>query len=218
MTDISTEAIPTIPFKGADSDEPPIVEPPRLQPAPLRLLTFDIEVETPIEDWEAAREGQNGLSSMVIYDTATTRYHLYDRRTLDVAVEHLETADMLVSFNGIGFDLPIIGAVSGHDMSKVVGIQHYDILLYAWEAVGGRQIGFRLAQIAERTLGFGKNSGKTAPLLVSEGRFAELYDYNLQDVWLTRKLFNHILDYGWIKDISDDILTMRKPEGVIQHA
>ncbi len=105
--------------------------------------------------------------------------------------------------------------------SGVVGIpsawKNYDILLKyikgrfgynnieeAMGRLGDRAIhdgSFSLDGIAEDTFGLHKSgTGAHAPVLYHEEKYAELLAYNLQDVWLTKKLFEFIQEYGFVVD------------------
>jgi len=55
--------------------------------------------------------------------------------------------------------------------------------------------------LAEGTFGLHKSgTGAHAPVLYQEGKYAELFAYNLQDVRLTKKLFEFIKEYGFVVD------------------
>jgi len=161
----------------------------------MHIIVWDLEIEKPIKDndWEAAKRGENGISSVVLFDSSTERYHLYDYHTLDSCGQHLNSADLIVGFNSVEFDAPCFSGCTGQ---SIVPVQ-FDILQAVWTALGKREKGWRLGQICERTIGEGKiKNGASAPRLYAEGRFGELFDYNLHDVYLTRKLYNHIVKFG----------------------
>lgn len=160
----------------------------------MSVICYDLEIaEEVVGDWAAARRGEKGVSSIVLWDSSTERYHLYDDYTLDAAADHLNSADLLVSFNGREFDRPCFEGFTGHKIEP----KEFDILQAIWSALGRPQKGWRLDNVAERTLGLRKNgNGVSAPKLYQDGRFGELFDYNLNDVFLTRKLYNHIVTYG----------------------
>jgi len=163
----------------------------------MSIIIYDLEIATPIkdDDWGAAKRGENGISSLVLYDSSSERYHLYDPHTIERAVDHLNTADLLVSFNGVEFDTPCLQGYTG----MVVEPAQFDILQAIWQALGKRSKGWKLGAVCERTLKLNKSgTGESAPKLYAEGRFGELFDYNLNDVYLTRKLYNHIVDFGTV--------------------
>jgi hypothetical protein len=161
----------------------------------MHIIVWDLEIAKPIKnnDWNAAKRGENGISSLVLYDNDTERYHLYDDYTLDACAEHLNSADLLVGFNSAEFDAPCFSGYTGIPLEP----PHYDILQAIWETLGTRKSGYKLGQLCERMFNEGKSgNGESAPRLYAEGRMGELFDYNLNDVYLTRKLFNHIVDTG----------------------
>jgi hypothetical protein len=183
---------------------------------PPRVLTVDVEIMTPVEEnpngWDGARRGECGISSAVVFDTASGRYHLYDAHSVDRLCDHLEAGDLLVSFNGKGFDLPCIEGVAARWLTVA---QHFDILEAIWQALGSRQKGYGLDPVCERTLGLRKSgSGARAPELARQARWADLFDYNLNDVWMTRELYNHVLKCGTIVDVNGDELALDIPLGM----
>lgn len=168
----------------------------------MHIIVWDLEIATPIKnnDWEAAKRGENGISSLVCYDNVSERYHLYDDFTFPQCVEHLNSADLLVGFNSLEFDTPCFQGYTGCTLVP----PQFDILQAVWQALGSRKSGWKLDAIAQRTINEGKSgTGESAPKLYAEGRFGELFDYNLNDVYITRKLYNHIVSFG----------TLTRPDG-----
>jgi hypothetical protein len=180
----------------------------------MGVVTFDIEIEKMVEDlpggWEDAKRGLAGVASGVAYDSASGRYHLYDGHTLDSLGDHLEDADLVVSFNGRGFDVPALSGVLGRRLHLP---RHYDLLKEIWDVAGRFYKGWKLHDVCMRTLGVGKTGhGEHAPVLAQQGRWAELFDYNLHDVWLTRELYNHVLKHGFVVDPDGEALELEAPE------
>lgn len=180
------------------------------------FVVFDLEIAKPVvpgtkgKDWSDARLGKLGISVVCVWDSTTDRYRFYDEGTLDDCRAHLEAARTVVSFNGADFDIPCLSGVLG---VHVRPRSHYDILQEVWSALGPKQKGYGLGPISERTLGRSKSgSGERAPDLFKAGRFSELYTYCMDDVALTRDLFLHIMETGYIIDTSGDKLCLRTPE------
>lgn len=163
----------------------------------MALVIMDLEVETPVLDWDAARRGENGVSVMCISDYETGVYTFYGGDSLENGAAHLEDADCIVTFNGKGFDIPCLEGVLGRSM-RLQG--HYDILREVWDAMGDQVFkGTGLGPTCERTLGFGKiGNGERAPELFQKGKFPELYSYCWHDVYLTSMLFSHIIENGFV--------------------
>ncbi len=177
-----------------------------------KILCWDLEIKTPVSDteggWEAARNGDCGISALVVSDSDTRRFHLYDEHTLDEAVDHLNSADLLVGFNTLEFDARVLWGVTG----RYITIPQYDILSEIWNTIGVRTKGFKLNEIALATLNLEKSGkGDFAPTLVAQGRYAELFDYCLNDVHLVRELYNHIQDLGWIRGAGGRQIELDRP-------
>jgi DEAD/DEAH box helicase domain-containing protein len=174
----------------------------------VKIVVYDIEIAIPIEElkhgWEDAKKGKAGLASVVCYDSTSRRYHLYDKYTFDVCFDHLASADLLVGFNNIEFDTPALEGTLG----KKLLVPQYDIIQAIRKANGTPFVkGYKLGQITERTLGLAKSgSGESAPHLYREGRIGELLDYNLNDVFLTKELYNHIVEHNSIIGVGGEPL------------
>ena len=174
---------------------------------------FDCEIAESVKndaDWVNARNGKLGCSCCVIRNSETSRPHLFDKHNLIDVPLWLEGCDIVVSFNGTGFDIPLLEGVLG---TSIKPNAHYDILTHIWNALGGkRQKGYGLGVVCERTLGIGKSgNGADAPQLMRAGKWAELFDYCIHDVNLTRELYNHIVDCGWIIDTDGEKLHLEQP-------
>lgn len=158
----------------------------------MRILFWDLELLKPLEEnggWAGARAGLCGISVLCIYDSSTRRYYLYDQNQLDEAIEHLNEADLLVGFNTIEFDTTVAQAVTG----RYLTVSQFDFLQAIWDAVGFRQKGWKLEQVAERTLGLHKaSSGKFATQMAHDGEWGKLFTYCLWDVMLLVDLWNHL--------------------------
>lgn len=177
----------------------------------MRVIVFDIEIKTPIvnNNWDAALRGDCGVSAVVLYDSSTLRYHIYGEESLVECVDHLNSADLLVSFNGKNFDIPVLQAMT----DLIIYPDHYDILDEIWKALGGvKHKGWNLGKVCPRTLGLEKtDTGDHAPTLVQKQHWATLFDYCLNDVHLTRMLYNHIAEMGYVVDPDGGLLHMGIP-------
>lgn len=181
----------------------------------MRVIVFDIEIAKRVEDvpggWNAARQGECGVSCVCLYDNQTNRYHVYDQHTIQQCIDHLNTADLLVSFNGIGFDIP---ALEGYAGAAITVENHYDILAEIWKAAGRKVKGYRLGDVGQRTVGLEKSdTGTHAPELYARGRWGELVDYCINDVHLTKELFNHIVEHGFVISPDEEEFFIEKPAG-----
>ncbi len=179
----------------------------------MRIIVFDIEIAKRVEDvprgWAAAREGECGVSCVCLWDSETDRYHVYDQHTIYKCIDHLCQADILVSFNGIGFDIPALEGYAGVTISVD---QHYDILAEIFKSAGKKVKGFKLGEVGPRTVGLDKiDTGEHAPTLYEEGRWGELIDYCINDVHMTKELFYHIAETGYVIDQEGEQFEVRRP-------
>jgi DEAD/DEAH box helicase domain-containing protein len=179
----------------------------------LRTVVFDLETKRLADDvggWAKLKAGAGGISVLILWDSFTGRYHIYDEHTLEAAAEHLESADVVLSFNGEQFDRAVIEGLLGR---RICLKQHYDLLLMIWDALPCRQKGNTLGEVGERTLN-SKKTGESilAPALFDQKRFAELHDYCLADVDLTLRLFRYVQQHGGIVGIDGSLLPLSLPD------
>ena len=132
---------------------------------------------------------------------------------MEKAADLLESCPHLVTFNGIGFDIPVIEGILDR---KIPLSYHFDLLSLIWEALNDKRAskrGYTLNDVAHRTLGRGKRgSGTHAPALAEDGHFGELFEYCLQDVLLTRELAQFVQQHGGIIDVNGEVLPLPVPE------
>lgn len=157
-----------------------------------------------------ARRGELGISVVCTYSFTEDSYKFWDDHNLEDLPDYLLSHDVLVSFNGIGFDIPCL---SGYMAQGIPLNGHYDILAEIWNAVEESQRyqkGWGLGPTCERTLGLSKTGkGDACHELVAAGRWAELYSYCLNDVALTKKLFQHIMATGYVISPDGDRFCVR---------
>lgn len=178
----------------------------------MKIIYFDIEIAVPIEDlpggWNDAREGEAGVSCVCLFDTETGRYHVYDEYTIQKCIDHLNSADLIVSFNGKGFDVPALEGYTGCEIFP----DHYDILDEIWKATGKKVKGYRLGEVCLRTCGLEKtDTGEHAPVLYQQNRYGELIDYCINDVHITKGLFEWILKNGYVLSPDGEELLLDRP-------
>lgn len=188
--------------------------PPR--PSSSRLIVWDLEIAIPVEEvpggWDAVRRGGAGVSCICLYDTASDRYHCYDAFTLPEAIDHLNEADLLIGFNTISFDTPIMESLTDATLMP----PQFDILNEIWSVLPTRTKGYKLAQLCDR-LGLGTKSrtGASAPDLYRTGQFGRLIDYCMNDVALTRRLANFMEREGHVLTPDGEPLHVSGPGMVI---
>ena len=106
----------------------------------------------------------------------------------------LETADVVVGFNIDGFDMPTMVNYYSGDIAQIPTL---DVMGRIKDSVGHR-IG--LDAVAKETLGIGKSGdGLDAIKYYRNGQFDKLRDYCLQDVVVTRDVYDYGLAKGKVK-------------------
>lgn len=162
-----------------------------------KIVIFDIEtrLSPDVTGWEAARKGQAGISAIVLYDSTTNWLYMYDDHSIDEAIHHLESADLVISYNGDSFDIP---AIEGYAHKTIRFKRHWDMYSAFKRALGKSKIkGIGLGPTAERTIGLSKSGhGSDAPALAAAGRFGDLFRYCASDVFVLKSLLEYIIEHG----------------------
>ena len=107
---------------------------------------------------------------------------------------------MLIGFNSSSFDIPLLNRYYPGDLSHLHSLD----LLFEVQKVLGRRI--RLQSLAEATLGRGKSGdGLKAGEWWKEGKKDKVAEYCIEDVRLTRELYDYALEHSMLKykDLTD---------------
>lgn len=147
-------------------------------------FTFD-DVSSHIPDFE--------ISVVGVYSYADDAYRAYEEREFPALAEILRRAHLLIGFSSKRFDLPILQKYFNFNLSSIA---HYDIL-EAIEKSFGRRVG--LGILAHANLGVGKSAhGLQAVEYWKNGEIQKLKDYCLQDVKITKDLYELIKNQGFL--------------------
>ena len=139
-----------------------------------------------------------GISVIGAFDSKESRYRVFCEDNFDEFFDLVSQRDLAVSFNGIGFDNKVLDLrITGKCMSELC--EQYDILReiwisaklnpdkFYWRTHGG----YGLDDMAEANgLGSKSGHGALAPVQWQRGETGTVIDYCLQDVHLTRDLFD----------------------------
>lgn len=188
----------------------------------MNVTVFDIETRLGPEDlsddretgWDLLRQGAGGISAIAIYDYKQEFNYTYDDKSIETAALHLESSDAVIGYYTEKFDIPCFEGVLGRKLRLK---QHFDLYLEIVKAnasrgIIGRKGEFTLDAVCRRTFGEGKNGhGSHVKQLLAEGRYGELFNYCAHDVYLTKKLFDSILNHGGIQNINNGFLPVPIP-------
>ena len=160
----------------------------------MRAITFDIESVSDSVVRGHIDVNEQELTVIAIHDSDTGEYSSYFREELPKLWPILERADMLIGFNSDSFDIPLLNRYYPGDLSHIRSLD----LMSEVQKVLGRRI--RLQSLAEATLGRGKTGeGSKAGEWWKEGKKDEVAKYCIEDVRLTRDLYNYALEHGILK-------------------
>jgi len=129
-----------------------------------------------------------------IHDSETGEYSSYLAPELPKLWPVIEKADMLIGFNSDTFDIPLLNRYYPGDLTK---IRSLDLLAEVHKALGRR---IRLQSLAEATLKKGKKGdGLQAGVWWEEGLYDKVREYCIEDVRLTRELYDYARANGHLK-------------------
>lgn len=171
----------------------------------MNYIVFDIETRTASPGFGENAVKTLEVSVVGIYDSSDDTYTSYIQEELSKLWPRIEKTEALIGFNSNSFDIPILNKYYPGDLTHIKSI---DLLVSVQESLGRR---LRLQTIAEATLGASKSShGLQAVEWWQQGRVDEIREYCLQDVKLTKEIFDYALahkklkykDLNQIKEIS----------------
>src|SRR3989338_3993626 len=148
-------------------------------------LIFDVETQYTFRQYSQAEKLK--ISVVAAYDYGENKKHVFEESDLPQLFTLMERASIIIGFNIISFDLPVLKPYYAGDLSRLPA---FDILDDIKLKLGHR---LSLNDLISATLGKKKTGhGLQAIEFYKEGKMAELKKYCLDDVLLTKELF----DYG----------------------
>ena len=173
----------------------------------MRKIIFDCETSNTFAEAGSSESADLDLSVVCIYDTETGQYSSFFQEELKNLWPILEKADMMIGYNSDHFDIPLLNKYYSGDLSKIKSL---DLLKEIKNSLGCR---LKLDTIAEATLGINKSGhGLEAVTWWKQGKKEEVKKYCLDDVKITKEIYDYALkngclkfkDAGVIKDIKLD--------------
>ncbi len=157
-------------------------------------IVFDIETKNTFRDVGGKKNiDKLEVSVVALYSYNDNEYKVFDEHEMDELGEVLQKADPLIGFSSKQFDVPVL---EKHYDFKLSAVPHFDIFQEIYDRLG-RRIG--LDPLAEANLGEGKSShGLEAVKMYERGDIQDLKDYCLQDVKVTKGVFDIIYEKGYI--------------------
>lgn len=160
----------------------------------MDTLVFDIETKNFFTDPEVGWNNFDALKISVVgvYSYSQDKYYCYDENEMEKLGDLFRGAGKIVGFSSNRYDVPVLQthfqanqATRSLDLWKM---ERVDLLEEIEMATGNR---ISLSRLAEANLGTAKTaSGAEAIALYNEGRIEELKKYCLEDVRLTKELYD----------------------------
>lgn len=159
----------------------------------MKKVPVIIDLETKFKFREVPSRKKLGVSLVGAHDYRTQKTEAFSEKEFQRLFTILEGASYIVGFNIRSFDIPLLQQYYPGDFSRFL---IFDILDYVKEKIGRR---LSLNDILFATLGKKKTGhGLIAIDLYKEGKLEELKEYCLNDVMLTRELFEYGVKNGKI--------------------
>jgi DEAD/DEAH box helicase domain-containing protein len=167
------------------------------------IVYFDLETQRSFGDVGGfAHKDKMGVSVAVTYSTARATYEIYTEREMDRLCEELIRADLVVGWNHVQFDYPVLQPYVFHTLAEQT--INLDMMLDLETRLGFR---LKLDSVASATLGTGKSADGLDALRwwqehKKTGDFAPLRriaEYCAFDVKVTKCVHEYALTHGLLK-------------------
>ncbi len=160
----------------------------------MRKIVFDIETSNFFTDTGSNDPASLSLACVCTHDSATDAYTSYFEEDLPKLWPILEKTDLLIGYNSDHFDIPLLNKYYPGNLTAIRSLD----LMKEIKKVLGRRIG--LDAIASATLGKNKSAdGKLANIWWRQGEKQKVVDYCIDDVRITKELYDHALREGRVK-------------------
>jgi DEAD/DEAH box helicase domain-containing protein len=158
----------------------------------LNKIVLDLETQKSFE--EVGGFGKNHLlkvSVVGVYSYLHNKYQTFTEDQIYRLGELLSEADQIIGFNIKNFDFQVLQPYLNFKLSEIPTL---DILEEVEKIIGHR---VKLDNLAQMTLGAGKSGdGLQALKFYKLGQIEELKKYCLDDVRITKELYDYVLSYG----------------------
>ncbi|MBN2093876.1 MAG: ribonuclease H-like domain-containing protein [Candidatus Zambryskibacteria bacterium] len=154
----------------------------------MNKIVFDIETSNTFQDIGSNNPASLDISVVGVYDYANDKYKAFLVEEFNKLWPIIENAQILITFNGDHFDIPLLNKYYPGDLLKLKSV---DILKEMYKSAGRRM---KLDQIAEGTLGANKSGhGLDAIKWWRNGEIEKVKRYCLNDVRLTKDIYEYAL-------------------------
>lgn len=153
-------------------------------------IVYDIETKESFQEVGSRDPKKLHISMIGMFSHLENKFLSFTEDELPLFWRRLENCDLLIGFNSHGFDNQVCAAYFP-EMDKVPS---FDMLEAVYKNLGFR---IKLDNLAQATLGTGKSGdGLKAIQLYKEDKIEELRAYCLDDVKITKQLYDYGKDTG----------------------
>jgi DEAD/DEAH box helicase domain-containing protein len=158
----------------------------------MRKIVFDIETKNFFQEVGSTNPADLDISLVGIYDYETGKYDSFLEEDFPRLWDVLDKTDILVSFNGDHFDIPLLNKYyKKAGRGDLLKIRSLDVLKEIKNSYGRRM---KLDQIAEGSLGVNKSGGgDDAIVWWRNGEIEKIRKYCLDDVRITKDVYEYAL-------------------------
>ncbi len=157
----------------------------------MNKIVLDLETQNTFEEVGGRRMHLLKISVVGIYHYTKDRYMTFEEKNISDLEEILKSADLVIGFNIKRFDFLVLESYLSIPVRKLPAL---DIMEEITRVVGHR---VSLDSVAQATLGRKKSgSGLEAVRLFREGRMKALKEYCLNDVRITKELYEYGQKHG----------------------
>lgn len=162
------------------------------------FIVLDIETQKGFNEVDRKKLHLLKVSVACIYDSKANAYFSFEEKEMLKLEEYLKKADLVIGFNIRDFDMEVLAPYF------LTPVQNFPILdlLVEFEKARGHRIS--LQSLAQATLNISKSgTGWDALQLYKDGKMDELKKYCMDDVRITKDIYEYGLKQGKIFFISN---------------
>lgn len=160
----------------------------------MRKVVFDIETSNFFDETGSNDPASLDIACVCIHDSKTDSFQSFLQEDFPRLWEILEKTDILIGFNSDHFDIPLLNKYYRGDLTKIKSV---DLLVEVKKSLGRR---LKLDTLAQATLGRAKTAdGLAASAWWKNGKRDEVIAYCIEDVRLTRDLYEYAMKNGCLK-------------------
>ncbi|MDA0207830.1 MAG: ribonuclease H-like domain-containing protein [bacterium] len=156
-------------------------------------VVLDIETANTFNDVGGYFPNKLNVSVICAYFYETDTWESFLEDEVAQLCKRLEDCDRVIGYNTIGFDLPVMNRYYAGDLLK---LPQCDMLDHIHKSLGFR---IKLDDVAAATIGTSKSAhGLLAVQWWKEGRVQDVIDYCMQDVKVTKEVYEFGCKHGYI--------------------